>query len=170
MSTQYRLCGEFIDVNQSLSMRPEQMNADHALQFETLARAFVKNFRDLYPSKHVTPYMHCMMNHVSEFMELHGSILPFTQQGLEKYNDTMTKDYFRATSHKGEQCLIQILQKQNRMEYLEANGAKRAKRYDIMLKLQRRRPQPTNLHSAMFYLPGTNLLCTLHWKGQNPCM
>ena len=63
-------------------------------------------------------------------MELRGSILPFTQQGLEKY-DIMTKDYFRATSHEGEQCLIQILQKQNRMEYLEAKGVKRAKRHDI---------------------------------------
>ena len=64
-------------------------------------------------------------------MDLHGSILPFTQHGLEKYNDAMTKDYFRATSHKGEQCLIQVLQKQNRMEYMEAKGIKRAKRHDI---------------------------------------
>ena len=32
--------------------------------------------------------------HVGEFMELHQSILPFTQQGMEKHNDIMTKDYF----------------------------------------------------------------------------
>ena len=120
---------ELIDVNQSLSVHPEHIKPDHASQFEQKARAFVSKFMDLYPTKHVTPspYMHCMMNHTSQFMELHGSILPFTQQGLKKYKDIMTKDYFRATSHKGEQCLIQILQKQNRMEYLEAKGVKRAK-------------------------------------------
>ena len=122
---------EFIKVNESLSVRPENMQSNHAEAFEEKARTFVRSFNDLYATKHVTPYMHCMMNHVAEFMKLHGSILPFTQQGLEKYNDTMTKDYFRATSHKGEQCLIQILQKQNRMEYLEARGTKRAKKHNI---------------------------------------
>ena len=81
------------------------------------------DFIKIYPAKHVTPYMHCMMYHVSEFMQLHESILMFTQQDLEKYNDIMTKDYFWATCHQNEQCLIQILQKQNRLEYLENLGA-----------------------------------------------
>ena len=96
---------------------------------------------------HVTPYMHCMMNHTSQFMELHGSILSFTQQGLEKY-DIMTKDYFRATSHEGEQCLIQILQKQNRMEYLEAKGVKRAKSSSQTEVKTTARGDSTNLASA----------------------
>ena len=34
----------------------------------------------------VTPYIHAMAKHVSEFRQIHGSVLPFTQQGLEKYN------------------------------------------------------------------------------------
>lgn len=75
--------------------------------------------------------MHCMMQHVVEFMEAHGSILPFTQQGLEKYNDLMTKDYFQPTPHHGEQSLTQILQKQNRLEHLQSTGAKRAKKHEI---------------------------------------
>ena len=95
------------------------MQSNHAETFEEK-----KSFNNLYTTKH------CMMNHVAEFMKLHGSILPFTQQGHEKY-DTMTKDYFRATSHKEKQCLIQILQKQNKMELLEARGTKRAKKHDI---------------------------------------
>jgi len=91
--------------------------------FEKKTKEFVGHFIDIYPSKHVTPYMHCMMYHVSKFMLLHGSTLVFTQQGLEKYNDIMTKDYFRSANHQNEQCLIQILQKQNRLEHLEAIGA-----------------------------------------------
>ena len=62
------------------------------------------------------------MNHVSESMTLHGRILPFTQQGLEKYNDVTTKDFFRSTNHKGETALRQIMEKQNRLEYLRESG------------------------------------------------
>ena len=55
-----------------------------------------------------------------------GSLLAFTQHGLEKYNNTMTKDYFRSSSQRGQECL-QIMQKQNRLEHLEHSGAKRKK-------------------------------------------
>ena len=122
---------DLVEVNRLLSARPEEVTTEHVVLFERKSKAFVDKFVQLYPSKHVTPYMHCMMQHVTEFMVTHGSILPFTQQGLEKYNDLMTKDYFRSTSHRGEQCLVQILQKQNRTEHLESLGAKRRKRHEI---------------------------------------
>ena len=118
---------DLLEVHQLFSAKPENLTPQRVQEFEARAKAFVNKFVELYPAKHVTPYMHCMMMHVSEFMTLHGAIVQFTQQGLEKYNDLMTKDYFRSTSHRGEQCLVQILQKQNRLEYLESNGAKRAK-------------------------------------------
>ena len=60
-----------------------------------------------------------MANHVGEFLTLHGSLLPFTQQGLEKYNDITTKHYFRSTNHKGTQAFTQ---KQNRIEHLHDSG------------------------------------------------
>ena len=41
--------------------------------------------------------MHALISHVSEFVSLHGNIVAFTQQGLEKLNDTTTKNYFEAT-------------------------------------------------------------------------
>ena len=97
---------------------------------ETRSKDFVRSFVELYPAKHVTPYMHCMMMHVSQFMKTNGALLPFTQHGLEKY-DCMTKDYFRSSSHRGQECLIQIMQKQNRLEHLEHIGAKRQKRFEI---------------------------------------
>ena len=77
-----------------LSARPGEITDESIHNFETRSRLFVDKFIALYPTKHVTPYMHCMMNHIHEFMQCHGSILQFTQQGLEKYNDIMTKDYF----------------------------------------------------------------------------
>ena len=122
---------DLLQINQLSSARPEGIAPQHVDEFETMSKSFVDKFIELYPTKFVTPYMHCTMMHVSEFMTLHGAILPFTHQGLEKYNDLMTKDYFRSTSHRGEQCLVQILQKQNRLEHLERMGAPRSKRQRI---------------------------------------
>lgn len=111
--------------NRMLATRPEQTTPDVVSNFERNAKNFLKQFVQIYPTKFVTPYMHCMAQHVAEFFNIHGAILPFTQQGLEKFNDTMTKDYFRSSSHRGVECLKQILQKQNRMEHLKHVGAKR---------------------------------------------
>lgn len=122
---------DLVRVNSLLSVRQKDITAYHVEQFESQSKAFVLKFTELYPSKHVTPYMHCMMMHVSQFMRIHGAILAFTQQGLEKFNDLMTKDYFRSSSHRGLECLTQILQKQNRLEHLEDIGAKRQKRFKV---------------------------------------
>ena len=126
-----KLWKDFLTVHNLFSADPSVITEDHIRSFEEQSKAFVDSFVYLYPAKHVTPYMHCMMHHVAEFMILHGSILPFTQQGLEKYNDIMTKDYFRSTSHRGQECLTQILQKRNRIEHLETHGAKRKKQHEV---------------------------------------
>jgi len=118
---------EFYDINKLLSARSSEITNDHIKNFEARSRSFVDNFIQLYPSKHVTPYMHCMMNHVSEFLKVHGSILQFTQHGIEKYNDILTKDFFRSSSHHQESSLLQILQKQNCLEYLQSMGATKKK-------------------------------------------
>ena len=48
-------------------------------------------FTSIYQSKDVTPYMQAFAVHTSEFICLHGNIIRFTQQGLEKLNDLTTK-------------------------------------------------------------------------------
>lgn len=79
----------------------------------------------------MTPYIHTMLCHVGEFLRIHGGLLPFTQQGLEKYNDVMTKDYFRGSNHQGEQALLQIMQKHNRMEHLKDLEVKTPKHHEV---------------------------------------
>ena len=69
------------------------MTSEDMSGFGLLAKSWVREFTDVYHGDKVTPYMHSMMFHVPEFFQLHGSLLPFTQQGLEKY-DCMTKIYF----------------------------------------------------------------------------
>lgn len=69
--------------------------------------------------------------HDATCQSIHDTKWCYSQQGLEKYNDLVTKDYFRSSSHRGQECLVQILQKQNRIEDLENSGAKRKKRFEV---------------------------------------
>ena len=49
---------------------------------------------------------------------MHGTLAPFSQQGLMKLNDDLTKDYFRSTNHRDSDAVKQMLLKQNRIEDL----------------------------------------------------
>ena len=64
---------------------------------------------------------------MTEFLEIHKTIALFSQQGLEKLNDDVTKFYFRSTNHHNEGSLKQILLKLNRLEELEDSGYGRSK-------------------------------------------
>ena len=56
---------KLIEINKLLSAKPSEMTDDLIKNFESESRCFVDKFVDLYPSKHVTPYLHCMYNHIS---------------------------------------------------------------------------------------------------------
>ena len=123
---------ELLELNTTFSKRPEEICKDDISQFEADARNWCRKFLTLFHQHNITPYIHAMANHVGEFMRVHGSI-PFTQQGLEKYNDTMTKEYFRATCHRNDKALIQIAQKQNRLEHFCDSGALAPKCFEIRM-------------------------------------
>jgi len=62
-------------------------------------------------------------------MKIHRSIVAFTQQGLEKLNDSITKNFFQSTSHCGD-ALRELVNKQNRLEYLSNRGAKKPNMFE----------------------------------------
>ena len=72
--------------------------------------------------------MHALYAHVPQFLLLYHNIAHYTQQGMEKYNDRATKDYFRSTNHKGVSALEQLFLKKNRIQLLEAAGCERIKK------------------------------------------
>ena len=125
------LWDNLFELNSVLSKTKENLTPEDTTSFEKKARSWCQDFIEYYHVTNITPYINAMMNHVPEFLKIHGSILPFTQQGLEKYNDITTKMYFRSTNHKGTQALQQIMQKQNRLEYLRDIGTTTVKCFDI---------------------------------------
>ena len=61
-------------------------------------------------------------------VHLHGDVVAFTQQGLEKLNDNITTQHFqRASNHRDYEALKRIIEKWNRIERLEDNGHSREK-------------------------------------------
>ena len=108
------------------------MTEEVITKYETMSKEWGVKYLEVYQRKEVNPYIHVMICHIGEFMRTHGCLISLTHQGLEKYNDTMTKDYFRSSSHKGEQALTQIMEKQNRLECFNDRDVKRPKHHDVL--------------------------------------
>lgn len=96
--------------------------------------SWVKLFTTTYQSKDVTPYIHAFLMHVPEFIKLHGNLVSFTQQGLEKLNDVSTKDLQRASNHRNIESLRQMLEKRNRLKKLQDDGYVRTKQVQTCSK------------------------------------
>ena len=95
--------------------RPDELEIK---DFTTKVVSWITLFTSVYQTRHVTPYMHVLVAHIPKFLRDIGSLSEFSQQGLEKLNDDITKAYFKSTNHRSEDALTQILLKLNRMEEL----------------------------------------------------
>ena len=93
VATMQSLWLELLRINELLG-KP-QLDESGILEFEAMAKAWVVKFCTVYQKTKVTPYIHAMHSHVGQFLRQHGGLLPFTQQGIEKYNDRLMKTYFR---------------------------------------------------------------------------
>ena len=81
---------DFLNIYNTLCLNP--INVSQIKEVRTTVRNWLTLFLSVYQSRHITPYMHTLIFHVPEFLNLYGSLLPFSQQGLEKLNDNLTKD------------------------------------------------------------------------------
>jgi len=66
---------------------------------------WMKNFISLYEHTDFTPYIHAICSHLHEFVEIHGDINMFNQEGMEKHNHNTTKIFHRSTNKKDDDCL-----------------------------------------------------------------
>ena len=87
-----KLWSNFLSMYKTLDQSTDKIPAD---SFETKATNWLRLFTTVYQTRHVTPYMHLLTSHIAEFLDIHGTIVLFSQQGLEKMNDDVTKFYFR---------------------------------------------------------------------------
>ena len=105
---------EFIKIYKKLQST-DDLNPD---QLQDDVNNWITLFTTIYQTKHVTPYMHILVSHIPQFIKFYGSLACFSQQGLEKLNDEITKDYFRSTNQRDTESLMQLMLKLNRLEEL----------------------------------------------------
>ena len=91
-------------------------------------KSWFQQFLSLYQAKDVTPYMHALYHHIPEYLKLYINVAHFNQQGMEKYSNIPSKDYFRSSNHRGIAALEQLFMKKQRVQFLEAAGCERVKK------------------------------------------
>ena len=107
---------------------PQDFDPCDAELLKKQVTSWFEKFLFVYQTKDVTPYMHALYAHVPEFLTLHKNLEYFTQQGIEKYNDITSKNFFRSSNHRGVSALEQIFLKKSRVQYLEQVGCARVKK------------------------------------------
>ena len=75
-------------------------------------------------SRELTPYIHCFVSHLPEFIEKYGDINLYNVQGLEKVNDFATQYYHGSTNKhkKNNAFVLQMINKRNRVEFFQSGG------------------------------------------------
>lgn len=119
------LWSSFMDIMGDLKL--DYTTDEGITKLEDKIKKWFEKFLALYQAKDVTPYMHALYAHVPEFLKLYQNVAYYTQQGMEKYNDTVSKDYFRSSNHRGVSALKQLFFKKQRIQLLEAAGLDRVK-------------------------------------------
>ena len=79
--------------------------------------------KEIYYDAIATLYMHELQAHMHQFVELHGDVNKFNCQLLEKRNHSNSKNLFQSTNlhtnlSEKDDCLVQLLNKNNRTDYL----------------------------------------------------
>ena len=124
VSTIQSIWKKFYDIYKKIqSSKPVSSTQD----LRSLLTSWISLFTSIYQTKNVTPYIHVLITHIPEFLDMYGTIVAFSQQGLEKLNDEVTQDYFRSTNHRDGEAQKQLLLKLNRLEEMTYNDCSRKK-------------------------------------------
>ncbi|GBC44604.2 hypothetical protein GLOIN_2v1778530 [Rhizophagus irregularis DAOM 181602=DAOM 197198] len=95
--------------------------------------------KGLYRPKDITPYMHVLINHIPEFIKLHGhfGLAAFSCAGVEKKNHDQVSAFFRKTMKDGgkgierKSAIFEILYYENQFMYFTQQST-----FDSVLKPQ----------------------------------
>ena len=122
------LWSNFRDIIGDLKLNYTTGPTDSAISsLEDKMKIWFQKFVDLHQAKDVTMYMHSLYAHVPEFLKLYQNLAYYTQQGMEKYNNTVSKDFSRSSNDREVSALKQLFLKKHRIQLLEATGLERVK-------------------------------------------
>jgi len=115
---------EYYDLMEFI-MKDHTDTADYTYDEESLIKR-LKNWLSFYiiltNDNLITPYVHIFVNHVPELIRLYKNLNIFSMQSLEYLNSRTKLHYFRNTNKQTKSVTTQLLQKQNRMEFINYRG------------------------------------------------
>ena len=111
----YELWTEFWEIYNEVK-KNELKSAD--LKFRTFN--WLKNYIKAYGKDEIIVYIHIFVSHLHEFVELHGDVNLFNQEGLEKLNNITSVQFFKSTNKRNNNhaYLQQLMHKRIRMEVI----------------------------------------------------
>lgn len=65
--------------------------------FKTYVREWGKLFLEMYYDDDITPYIHTFVYHVPQFLEMHGTLMQFNCQPVEKKNHWQSQAFHRGS-------------------------------------------------------------------------
>ena len=120
-----KLWRDFIDIIGDLKL--DFPTEESIKQLQIKLQTWFQQFLHIYQAKDVTTYMHAIYHNIPEFLRLYQNVAFFNQQGMEKYNDIASKDYFQSSNHRGICALEQLFLKKQRVQFREGAGYERVK-------------------------------------------
>ncbi|XP_048575757.1 uncharacterized protein LOC116617653 isoform X2 [Nematostella vectensis] len=98
--------------------------------FQEKARQWGTKFRKATFDEDVIPYIHVLVYHVPQFLEIHGTIHQFNCQTVEKKNHMQNKTFHRGSQKGGKNSnyTVQIMERENRKLFSRENNLERVKR------------------------------------------
>ena len=123
--------------------------------FHQLAKVFARNLKWLCSEKDMTPYLHCLVYHVPQFLETYGTIYQVNCQLVELKNHHHNAVFHRGSQKGGRQSSYcrQVLQRENRSLFSRVHGtaldvSKGLRRYVVANSTRERRLQQLKEHRA----------------------
>ena len=115
----------FLEFNRLFS----ELKKDNSLNFDKelltgKLKIWLKFYLKATQNKELTPYVHSLVFHVPEFIEKFHHLNLYTTQSLEQLNSVTKTHYFRQTNRRLKDLAFikQLLEKQNRMEFIYLKG------------------------------------------------
>lgn len=116
-------------------MRALQVEEDHPdyihpNNFQDHARDWGKLFMELFYDDDLTPYIHAFVYHVPQFLQMHGTLINFNCQPVEKKNHWQSQTFHRGSQKGGKNSkyTVQVMEQETRQLFARCNKLRRNKR------------------------------------------
>jgi len=116
-------------------MRALQVKEDHPdyidpIHFQSHARDWGKLFMELFYDDDLTPYIHVFVYHVPQFLQMHGTLINFNCQPVEKKNHWQSQTFHRGSQKGGKNSkyTVQVMEQETRQLFARRHELKRKKR------------------------------------------